>query len=140
MTGGLGGEFVPRVWESASGKPVVALEATAGTVDSISFSPDASLVAAADDEGNSLVWDAATGTRLRAIEGPTEAVLVSHDVTPSRTVLFSPDGRRLLTGGPGHALLWNLELDRRSPAEVGAVVAGRSPWRLDDGRLVRRAR
>ena len=54
------------------------------------------------------------------------------------SLAFSSDGRRLLATGDGYALLWNLEVDTRTPDEVDAVVAAKSPWKLVDGRLVRR--
>jgi hypothetical protein len=31
--------------------------------------------------------------------------------------------------------MWSTALDRRTPAEVAAYVAERSPWKLVDGRL-----
>ena len=71
---------------------------------------------------------------LRSIAGPTEASIASYD-QPTCGVECSPDGVRLLATGPGYALLGNIEFDRRSPAEVDALVAAKSPWRLVDGRL-----
>jgi WD40 repeat protein len=105
---------------------------------SVTFSPDGSLVAGAHDDGSIQLWDAATGALLRSIRGPAESSLAQHD-QQHHGIDFSPDGKQLLATGPGYALIWNVEVDPRSPADVDAVVAAKSPWRLVDGRLVPRA-
>jgi hypothetical protein len=56
---------------------------------------------------------------------------------PAFTLSFSPDDRTLMVTGHGFVLLWNIELDGRTPDEAAAVAAAKSPWRLVDGRLVR---
>jgi hypothetical protein len=57
---------------------------------------------------------------------------------PDSVVAFSPDGKQLMTIGRSCVLVWNIELDERSPDEVARVVAAKSPWQLVDGRLERR--
>jgi len=44
-----------------------------------------------------------------------------------RSIEFSPNGKHLLATGPGYTLIWNIEFDRCSPAEVEAVTSQRSP-------------
>jgi len=135
ITAGKSGENVPRIWDAATGAQVTALGGHGQLVQSASFSPDGSLVATSDEDGRTIVWDATTGDELRSIEGRTEAWLPSFGAGPMQTVAWSPDGRRLLSAGPGYVLLWNVELDPRTPAQVEAAVATKSPWRLVDGRL-----
>jgi WD40 repeat protein len=137
VTSGEGGDRPPRVWDVETGNPIATLEQQ-GLFLSVTFSPDAVLVAGSDEYGNITIWTAATGTVLRSIQGPTAAPIMRLDKAVYG-VEFSPDGKRLLATGPGYALLWNVELDHRSPAEVDAVVAEKSPWRLVDGRLTPRA-
>ena len=136
ITSGTGGENSPRIWNAATGDVMTSLEIS-GVLLSIAMSPDGSLVAGAGEHGQITIWDAATGAILRSIEGPTEASLPEF-ARPTYGLDFSPDGKRLLATGPGYALIWNIELDQRSPAEVDALVAAKSPWRLVDGRLIRR--
>ena len=137
ITAGDGGENSPKIWNAATGDVTTSLESSGAVFDSIAMSPDGSLVAGVDEYGRITIWDAATGATLRSIKGPTEASLPEF-ARYAHGVNFSPDGKRLLATGPGYALIWTIELDQRSPAEVDALVAAKSPWRLVDGRLIRR--
>jgi WD40 repeat protein len=75
-------------------------------------------------DGTARLWDARTGELLRIIDGP------------STTALFRPGTDELLTTGRhGYAVAWSTALDARSPAEIAAYVASRSPWELVEGRL-----
>jgi WD40 repeat protein len=56
----------------------------------ITFSPDGSLIACGASNGAALLWEVATGTLLRNIEGTTDPIVA---------LAFSPDGRYLATGG-----------------------------------------
>jgi WD40 repeat protein len=136
VTGGRLHHDVPRIWDAATGTLVAELGRHEHGVEDAAFSPDAALVATADGDGAIRVWDAASGDELRSIRGPAEVSLPTREMGYERSVEFSPDGRRLLATGPSYALIWNVEVDRRSSAEVDALVAARSPWRLVDGRLV----
>ena len=71
----------------------------------IRFSPDGGQVAVTDYEGHRLrLFDVATGAELRGLRG--------HQ-GPVAAVAFTPDGRRLITGGDDTTLvIWNLETGR----------------------------
>jgi len=116
-------EYVAQIWSAATGALEVTLEGHRDKVMWASWSRDGHLVATSSHDHMAKLWDAATGTLLRTIEGPIH------------TAELSPDGTHILTTGPAFAVIWDVELDRRTPAEVAAVVAARSPWRLVDGRL-----
>jgi WD40 repeat protein len=109
---------------------------TAAVAMAVALSPDGRLAASVDVYGVVRISDASTGMLLRQLAGPTQVATAGGYATP-HTLAFSPDGDHLLATSRGYALIWNLELDRRSPEEVARVVAAKSPWRLVDGRLVR---
>jgi WD40 repeat protein len=68
------------------------------TVNSVAFSQDGQLVAAASDDRTTRLWDPATGECVQTLTGHTRAVCC---------VAFSPDGL-LATGGADRTVrLWN---------------------------------
>jgi WD40 repeat protein/serine/threonine protein kinase len=67
----------------------------------VAFSPDSQWVAAMDWDHTLKLWDTATGTRIRALEGETGLVL---------SLAFSPDGQWLASGNSDHTVrIWNTE-------------------------------
>ncbi len=94
----------------------------------LDFSPDGSLLAAADEGiGRALVWDVSSGDLVAELEGHDWFVL---------DVGFTPDGRRLVTGS------WDTTLktwDTSTWLEVRTYFAPSSVWDLQvsaDGMLV----
>jgi len=112
------------VWRAPFDGPPVRLVGHAGMGIRASTSDDGRRIASVSSDGTARLWDARTGELLRIIEGP------------STTALFRPGADELLTTGPrGYAVVWSTALDARSPAEIAAYVAARSPWELVAGRL-----
>jgi len=67
----------------------------------IEFSPDGQLVAAANWDGTTKLWDVATGDLVKTITEHTAGV---------HTAVFAPDGSNLATGGEDKMLrLWNVQ-------------------------------
>lgn len=67
----------------------------------IEFSPDGSLIAAANWDGTAKLWNVATGELVRTITDHSAGV---------HAAVFSPDGRIIATGSEDKMLrLWNLE-------------------------------
>ena len=101
----------------------------ATAVNSVSVSPDGSLVASAAGEGGVQLYDAQTGVLLRVIGGPGD-----------RGVVFSPDGRFLTAAGfhmDKLVGLWDVQSARRV-----RTFAGQTEWEADataispDGKLL----
>ncbi len=98
-----------RVWDVASGRSLHELNAPAGAVHGLAFAPDGSILAAAVDRASRidggelpprgqqaldhtvLLWHLPTSTH-RALSGP---------MAKAESVVFSPDGKTLATGGSG---------------------------------------
>jgi WD40 repeat protein/DNA-binding SARP family transcriptional activator len=96
----------PTLWDSVTGTELRTLQGhvdDAGQVrdvNSITFSPDGSLVATASNDRTARIWDTATGKLILTLRGHTGIL---------RTVAFAPDGKRVVTGGNDQTLrVWDL--------------------------------
>jgi WD40 repeat protein/DNA-binding SARP family transcriptional activator len=78
-----------RVWDVATGRPLVTLAAHNGVVEAVAFSPDGTMLATAGDDTTAKLWDLAAGRRLLTLRGHTGSLTA---------LAFSPDGTRLATG------------------------------------------
>ena len=99
-----------RSWDGRTGEAMSELIAAELPVSSMALSPDDSrIVSAVYSPGGSgdvftpatlQIWDATTGQRIGApLEGHTN---------PVRTIAFSPDGSRILSGSEDHTMrLWD---------------------------------
>ncbi len=101
-TGGWNG--TARIWDLTTKKEKVPpLKHDSGYVYAVAFSPDGKFLATGSDEIGKYaqLWDCETGKRIGVFEGHTKAV---------RSVAFSKDGKRLLTGSLDKtAALWDVE-------------------------------
>ena len=121
---------VVRLWDTATGKPLGAPLLPRGNLEVVTFSPDGKWMAAATEPSNLIatdaddmnsgefqVWDAATGLPLGRAFRHTAPVL---------SIAFSPDGKRLITGGSdGLARVWDLfpqPVGLKPIRETGSVV------------------
>ncbi|GGY97261.1 hypothetical protein CP967_21420 [Streptomyces nitrosporeus] len=123
-TGGLREDVVPR--EVAT----VRVDGLSGVPESVALSPDGTLLAVAGwkkyvSAGVLVLWSLADAKRPRVL-----AVVKASDEEPVETdqVLFSPDGRLLVTAGGGGSALWDVTSRGRprflaEVGEAGDVVA-----------------
>ncbi|HJT35527.1 MAG TPA: prenyltransferase/squalene oxidase repeat-containing protein [Pirellulales bacterium] len=95
-----------RSLQTVSDEPIVAQSSpdageTPPWIASVRFSPDGKWLATGSADGEARLWDAATGSEIRAFMGHRDVV---------SSVAFSPDGRSLATGGfDGVARIWDVE-------------------------------
>ena len=85
-----GGNYVGRLWDVATGKPLGTFSNGGNAIRSLAWSPDGKTLAGAGDGGIARLWDASTGAQLRALP---------KDGDRTRAAAFSPDGRLLAIGG-----------------------------------------
>jgi WD40 repeat protein/tRNA A-37 threonylcarbamoyl transferase component Bud32 len=103
-------DHTARVWDSQKGQEVIALQGHTQSVFSAAFSPDGKRIVTgsggsgpqgAPVPGEAKVWDAEKGREVLALKGHTDQV---------RSVAWSPDGRRILTGSTDKtARVWDAE-------------------------------
>ncbi|HET8706741.1 MAG TPA: hypothetical protein VFM46_10610, partial [Pseudomonadales bacterium] len=89
VAGGNNEDFLIRLWDVATGQSLGTLNGHTGIVWGITFSPDGEMLASVSSDKTAKVWDWRTGTILKSLDFPGEAVSVS----------FSPDGHTLAVGG-----------------------------------------
>jgi WD40 repeat protein len=86
-----------------------------GSVTSVAFSPDGSMLATGDSADYTTLWDVATGRQIAFLPDPSSADAQDGGVV---AVAFSPDGRMLATADAtaGDVYLWDLATARRVAA------------------------
>ena len=99
-----------KVWDTQTGQELLSLKGFAGPSPSLTFSPDGKRLASSHNLNNSVgpaasgeikVWDAQTGQELFTLKGHIAAI---------RNIVFSPDGKRIVTGGGDRtAKVWDAE-------------------------------
>jgi WD40 repeat protein len=92
-------DMTARVWEANTGRHVRALEGHTSHVSSVAWSHDGSLIVTGGADRTARVWTLKTGTAHRTL---TSLSII-------KAVVFSPDGREVLTGEIGLARTWSVD-------------------------------
>jgi WD40 repeat protein len=108
------------VWDATTGKRLlnIKMEDVADCL-SVAYSSDGRRIATGSNTDNLVkVWDAETGKHLLTLKGHTESV---------RGVAFSPDGKRIISGGRDRVRVWDVET-AKEVLELEANTKG--VWRV----------
>jgi hypothetical protein len=117
------------VLETATGRPTAVL--LAPSLSHLRFDADASRLLVVPQDDPTELRDVAVGSTIVRI-GTRPARWAGFDRHGGLVGVLDATGRYLS--------IWNVEPERRSPDEIARVLAERSTWRLEHGRLTRLAR
>jgi len=96
---------------ATTGELLLDLQGQVSTIESMTFSPNGSLLASGSEDGLIVLWGLPSGQKVQTIRSNTKVY----------TVAFSPDGKLLAWGGRGNIVrLWDLKNGR----EKGAFSVG----------------
>lgn len=113
MLASVADDMLCKLWNAETGeliKPLVGHEKETpqhypSMLFASAFSADNRLLATVDKVGHIVVWDVATGEKLKMLEAPLmytwDPRQRRHSIGGIRSVAFSPDGKQLVVGGTG---------------------------------------
>jgi WD40 repeat protein len=116
-----GDDKTARIWDLESGRQLASLRARWAVVD-LNFSADGTLLAAGTFENNNnsngqvLVWDVAKRKKLKGFSGK------SLD-RPTMTVVFSPDGQEVISGGWDYMRGWDINTGEETGSHLVTGVS-----------------
>jgi WD40 repeat protein len=90
-----------RVWDVSSGDFIQGFTDFQSSISSITFSPQNDLIASVAKDGS---------INIRELSNTNQVIELRKDIAAQAPIVFSPDGRQLLSGSPSmKALIWNLK-------------------------------
>jgi WD40 repeat protein len=117
-----------RVWDVATGKPLVTLPDHAFEFNGLAFTPDGATLALGDNSGTVRLW--------HPFRRPEPGILGRHD-GEAWAVTFTPDGKTLASGGDDHAVkLWDVAAAKERATLRGHTSLVTSLAVTADGRLL----
>lgn len=112
-----GGEYILsgeketlRLRDAKSGRTIrTFVDEGTGQIDAVAFSSDGQYILSGSVDGKIRLWDVYTGAQLRQFVGHSDEVV---------SVSFSPDGKRILSGGDASTRLW----DASTGQEIATIM------------------
>ena len=104
-----------QIWDVESGKKLQELSGHTDIINSAVFSPDGRRIVTGSVDNTARIWDVDTGKELQTLEGHTRRVEtedsgIGAENSGIGAAVFSPDGKKVVTGGEdGTARIWTLE-------------------------------
>jgi WD40 repeat protein len=127
-------DFTARIWDVDSdsatfGKVLKKFEGHTMHVYSAVFSPDGKKIVTGSDDGTARIWDVDSGKELQICKIPNPFGVWQKDASAVCSVAFSPDGKRIVTGGGDRIVrIWDAESGKElktleGHADVGIIYA-----------------
>ena len=104
--------FRLQVWDTTTQEMLFSLPGDTAQIHTLAFLPDSRTFISSDIDGQTLLWDVATGT---------SRPIIKENEGRTRTLALSPDGKYLATGdSDGNAQLWDIttEAQQHAPGQV----------------------
>lgn len=106
FTGAGNGDRTVRMWELQRGQPVRIFTGHTGHVTALACAPNGQVVASADDRGEIILWDLATGRLAKRMRGHARGGIWSLDWSVESTVLVS-------AGADGTVRTWDVQTSNK---------------------------
>jgi WD40 repeat protein/serine/threonine protein kinase/TPR repeat protein len=117
-----------RVWDAATGRPLLLLAGHTDRVMSAAFSADGRWIVTASYDKTARIWDAATGRQVLLLAGHASRVYCA---------VFSPDGQRIVTASMDKtARIWDAATGRQVLLLAGHTDSVISAMFSPDGRQI----
>lgn len=108
------GDQTARLWDAATGRPLLLITNAADQLSDAALSPDGTRIVTSSLDGAARIWDATNGALLHTLTGHVASV---------RSAQFSPDGRRVLTTSHGSKYNYTFHRTAQSRGSAGGSMS-----------------